>query len=314
MARISRREFLAGMAAAGAAAAVGGRLALAGGAPAKALRGSDLVTLGKTECRPTVLGIGTGTHGGREQREMGSDAFTRLVRHALDRGVRYIDTADAYMMHTFVRLALKGVKRFRRELRTDYLDSVLMHCMQKPGWPDEMRPVLEVLLEEKQKGRIKAVGVSCHGWNGFAPSVNCPDLDVQLVRINPFGIMMDGKPEAVAAGVKKMHANGRGVIRSPTCSAWDAWTASRSGSRALSRLTRRWTSWSRRRARCGRAGPGPPPRLSRRRPRARVARPACPAGKVDGPGWTSQPGHTRLLCLHHPALIIPCSSLLWSVR
>jgi len=235
MARISRREFLAGLAAAGAAAAVGGRLALAGGAPAKAIRGSDLVTLGKTKARPTVLGIGTGTRGGSEQREMGSDAFTRLVRHALDRGVRYIDTADAYMMHTFVRLALKGVKRdryfiqtkvrakhpivaradidrFRRELRTDHLDSVLMHCMQKPGWPDAMRPVLEVLLEEKQKGRIKAVGVSCHGWNGFAPSVDCPDLDVQLVRINPFGIMMDGKPEAVAAGVKKMHAKGRGVI------------------------------------------------------------------------------------------------------
>jgi len=233
MARISRRDFLAGMAAAGAAA-VGGRIAAAGGAPAPAVRGSDLVTLGKTEARPTVLGVGTGTRG-REQREMGSDAFTRLVRHALDRGVRYIDTADLYMMHPFVRLATKSVKRdeyfiqtktlakhpvvaradierFRRELRTDYLDSVLMHRMQKPDWPETMRPVLDVLLEEKEKGRIRAVGVSCHGWDALAESVDCPDLDVHLVRINPFGKKMDGKPEDVAGQMKKMHAKGRGVI------------------------------------------------------------------------------------------------------
>jgi len=235
MARMSRRNFLAGMAAAGAAAAVGGRIAAAGGAPAKTIRGSDVVTLGKTQARPTVLGIGTGTRGGSEQRAMGSDAFTRLVRHALDRGVRYIDTADAYMMHVDVRRALKGVKRdayyiqtkvrakhpivaradlnrFRRELGVDYLDSVLMHCMQKRGWPEAMRPVLDVLLEEKQKGRIKAVGVSCHGWDALAESVDCPDLDVQLVRINPFGKIMDGKPDAVAEKIKQMHAKGRGVI------------------------------------------------------------------------------------------------------
>jgi hypothetical protein len=235
MASLSRREFLKGVAAAGAVAAVGGRPALAGGAPPKKVCGSDVVPLGKTEARPTVLGIGTGTRGGSEQRHMGSDAFAHLVRHALDRGVRYIDTADAYMMHTFVRLALRDVKRdeyflltkvrakhplvaradldrFRRELHTDYFDVVLMHCMQRPGWPDQMRPVLDVLLEEKQKGRIKAVGVSCHGWKGLAPSVACPDLDVHLVRTNPFGKMMDGKPDAVAAEMQKMHAKGRGVI------------------------------------------------------------------------------------------------------
>jgi len=235
MARMSRRNFLAGMAAAGTLAAVGGRLAMAADASAGTVRGSDAVRLGKTEARPTVLGLGTGTYGGREQRELGTDAFTRLVRHALDSGVRYIDTADAYMMHTFVRLALKGVKRdayfiqtktrarhpvvaradierFRRELRTDYLDSVLMHCMQKPDWPKTMRPVLDVLLEEKQKGRIRAVGVSCHGWKGLTAALECPGLDVHLVRINPFGKKMDGKPEDVAGQIKKMHGKGRGVV------------------------------------------------------------------------------------------------------
>ena len=235
MARLSRRGFLAGLAAAGAAMAGGRLLAADGEAPPRKVRGSDVVTLGKSDARLTVLGVGTGTRGGSEQRAMGTPEFTKMLRHALDRGVRYVDTADRYMTHVFVRLALEGVKRdqyfiqtktpatnpvvahadierYRRELRTDYLDSVLMHCMTKPTWPVDMRPVLEALLEEKQKGRIKAVGVSCHDWEGLAPSVDCPDLDVQLVRINPFGSKMDGKPEDVAAEVRKMHAKGRGVI------------------------------------------------------------------------------------------------------
>ncbi len=43
-------------------------------------------------------------------------------------------------------------------------------------------------------------------------SVDAEGLDVQLVRINPFGTAMDGPPETVAALVKKMHDKGRGVL------------------------------------------------------------------------------------------------------
>ncbi len=233
MARMSRREFLASAATVGAALAVGGRVWAAGGP--KVRRGSDVVTLGQTSVRPTVLGLGTGTVGGREQRELGTEKFTRLVRHALDRGVRYIDTADAYMMHVDIQRALKGVPRekyfiqtktraksaavakadidrFRRELRVDYIDSVLMHCMTRAGWPEAMRPVLDVLLEEKRRGRIKAVGVSCHGWTALELAPACPDLDIHLVRINPFGLKMDAKPDRVVGVLRKMRSKGRGII------------------------------------------------------------------------------------------------------
>lgn len=194
-----------------------------------------MVTLGRTGIKTSVLGIGTGTVGGREQRNMGTDGFTKMVREALDRGVHYIDTADNYHTHVFVQIALQGVprekyfiqtktraqtaevaradiERFRRELRVDYLDTVLMHCMTTGDWPTQMRPVMDVLYEEKQKGRIKAIGVSCHGWDPLAASVETDWCDVQLVRINPFGLKMDGKPEDVAAAVKKMHDAGRGII------------------------------------------------------------------------------------------------------
>ncbi len=197
--------------------------------------GTELVTLGRSGIKTSVLGIGAGTIGGSEQRNMGTDAFTAMVHAALERGVRYIDTADNYHTHVFVQMALQGVPReqyfiqtktraqsaevaradidrFRRELRVDYLDSVLMHCMTTGDWPTKMRPVMDVLYEEKQKGRIKAVGVSCHGWDPLAAAAETDWCDVQLVRINPFGLKMDGKPEDVAAVVKKMHDAGRGII------------------------------------------------------------------------------------------------------
>jgi len=181
------------------------------------------------------LGVGTGTRGGSEQRALGPDGFAKLMRHAYDRGVRYIDTADAYRTHGMVRKAIEGlprealfiqtktrakdakaaaadVERFRVELGVDYLDTLLMHCMTTNSFPTDMRPVMDALSEAKAKGKVRAVGVSCHGWPPLEASVDCDWIDVQLARINPFGDKMDGKPEDVAPLLKKMHAKGRGVL------------------------------------------------------------------------------------------------------
>jgi len=235
MLRISRRGFLAGTAAAGAAALTGRFGFAADEKKSKVTCGTDVVTLGKTDIKTSVLGLGTGTRGGREQRDMGETEFTKMVRYALDCGVRYIDTADAYRAHYLVSKALEGVsndkyfiqtktrakhpevakvdiERFRRELQVPHLDTLLMHCMTTGGWNTDMRPVMDVLYEAKEKGRVRAVGVSCHGFDPLVTSSDCDWIDVHLVRINPFGVKMDGKPEDVSAQIKKMHERGHGVL------------------------------------------------------------------------------------------------------
>jgi len=240
MAGFSRRDFLASTAALAGAAAVGGQAGFA--APAGPRKASDIVTLGNSGVKTSLLGLGTGTRGGREQREMGTEAFTKMVRSALERGIRYIDTAHSYTMHADVQRALDGVPRdqytlltktfarkpelvewdintFRRELnqrsKKGYFDIVLMHCMKDKNWPVDYRPVRDKLLDYKKQGLIRAVGVSCHGWDALhdsAMSEECDALDVQLVRINPFGKVIDGKPEDVVAQVQKMKAKGRGIL------------------------------------------------------------------------------------------------------
>jgi hypothetical protein len=236
MSDISRREFLAGATATLAAATLVGPPTFAAPAAPKIKRGTDLVTLGKSGIKTTVLGIGTGTRGGREQRELGKEGFAKLTRAAFDRGIRYIDTADNYGMHESVGFALKGlpreeffiqtkiptrhaeiakatIERFRQELGIDYIDSLLMHCMTKSTWPTDLRPMMDVLEEAKQKQRVRAVGISCHGMDPMVTAVGQGNfIDVQLARINPFGAKMDGPPEQVAALLKKMHKQGRGII------------------------------------------------------------------------------------------------------
>src|SRR6266568_4006405 len=150
MSQSTRRDFLA--ATLGAAA-----LSRLGAQPKKRLA-TDFVTLGKSKVKVTRLAFGTGTFGGRVQRELGQEGFTSLVRHAYDRGIRFFETAESYRgMPEMLGIALKGLPResytlmtkystpatgnplpkidnFRRQLQAEYIDILLLHCLRPAGW------------------------------------------------------------------------------------------------------------------------------------------------------------------------------------
>jgi aryl-alcohol dehydrogenase-like predicted oxidoreductase len=102
MSRHSRREFLRGTVAAGVVA----------GHPR---------SLGNAGVKVTRLAFGTGSFGGRVQRELGRERFTRLVRYACERGIRFFESADAYDgMHEMLAIALRGLPRDSYRLMTKY--------------------------------------------------------------------------------------------------------------------------------------------------------------------------------------------------
>jgi predicted aldo/keto reductase-like oxidoreductase len=243
MVPLSRRQFLGQSAAALGAAAVMASAAPRATAAARRLTSpGDLVTLGKSGVKTSLLGIGTGSHGvqrSSNQVKLGQDKFTKLLGHAFDRGITYVDTADQYGSHIFVREAIKATKvpreklfiqtktralnaevakadleRFREELGTDTIDSLLMHCMTRQSWPTDMRPVMDVLDDAKAKGWVKAVGVSCHGLAPLQSAAVTDWIDVDLARINPVGVkaVMDAAPEVVAPLLKQMHDKGKGIL------------------------------------------------------------------------------------------------------
>src|SRR4051794_14486169 len=151
MSRSTRRDFLKGALAAGTLAGIAPRTFAA---KTEKRLATDWVTLGNSGVKVTRLAFGTGTHGGRIQRELGQEAFTKLVRHAYDRGIRFFETADSYNgMPEMLSTALKGVPRdsyklmtklrpahadhlradidrLRGQLKSDYLDILLVHCVR----------------------------------------------------------------------------------------------------------------------------------------------------------------------------------------
>jgi aryl-alcohol dehydrogenase-like predicted oxidoreductase len=238
MSGLSRRNFL--KAAAGAA----GTLA---STPARAAKraATDWVRLGNSGIQVTRLALGTGTFGGRVQRQMGQESFTRLVRHAYDRGIRFFETADAYDgMHEMLAEALRGIPRdsyklmtkfrwheagnpratidrFRKELNSEYFDILLLHCVRTAGWPEELKRLRDEFSEAKQQKIILAHGASCHGLLPLRAFPGARWLDVALLRVNHDGTMMDtlegeskrkGDVKEVVSHIEKIHAQGTGVI------------------------------------------------------------------------------------------------------
>ncbi len=243
MTRLSRRDFLKSTVAAGIAAGTGG-VSLPAVAAKKA---TDWVALGNSGVKVTRLAFGTGTFGGRVQRELGQEQFTRLVRHAYDRGIRFFETADAYTgMPEMLANALRGlprdsyrlmtkyrlresadpkvtIDRFRRQLNAEYIDILLMHCVRSPDWADQFKRLRDEFSEAKQKKIILAHGASCHGLLPLRAFPGNTDwLDVALLRINHQGTRMDtlkpndtddlGDVKEVVGHIRSVHAKGTGII------------------------------------------------------------------------------------------------------
>ena len=251
----SRRQFLTTALAGAGVLAAGPELLSAaegrkkkGAAQGQAAKGqaTDIVTLGSTGIKTTRLAQGTGWNGGGRSSahsRLGEKAFTELVRHSIDEGIAFIDTADLYGSQPYVGTALKGVPqdkyivmskiwprkeywnmpsggakeevdRFRKELNRDVLDICLIHCMMDAKWPTEFERIRDELSELKQKGVVRAVGVSCHDHEALKVAATHPWTDVVLARINNVGkgAQMDLLPAEVAPVLKQARANGKVVF------------------------------------------------------------------------------------------------------
>ena len=197
----------------------------------------DTVELGKTGLSVSRLAFGTGTHGwaGRSQQtDLGIDRLADLLRLAYDHGVNFWDAADMYGSHPHIAKALTGlprdkvviatkttaksgkqvtqnVERFLRELGTDVIDVVLLHFMTKANWPRTHAGAMEALSRAKEQGKIRAVGVSCHGLKPLRAAAETDWAEVVLARINMAGVNMDASPAKVVPILERMYASGKAV-------------------------------------------------------------------------------------------------------
>jgi predicted aldo/keto reductase-like oxidoreductase len=243
---LTRREFLTKTVGAGAGTIILGKSALAS-VTIKAVMITDplqMVNLGRTGIKTTFLGMGTGFSGGnRSSNITRAGVAESLIRQAYEKGIRFFDCADSYGTHPYAAAALKGfprekytivtkmwvdqgglpeqerpdadvvVERFRKELNTDYIDLVQIHCMTDALWTDKQKRQMDILENLKAKKIIRAHGVSVHSLEAMESAADSSWVDVIHVRVNPYGEAMDKKdPSLVIPVIEKLHKSGKGVI------------------------------------------------------------------------------------------------------
>ncbi|MGA8185416.1 MAG: aldo/keto reductase [Terriglobia bacterium] len=240
MVNFSRRDFLKTGLAATALAGAGSL-----GLKAAKQTATDMVTLGKSGLKVTRLAFGTGTMGGRVQRNLGQEEFTRQVRYAYDHGIRFFETAESYGdMHRMLGIALKGIPRdsyqlmtkvttsqgvdpmkkideLRKLANTDYFDICLLHYQHYADWPTASLHWQDGISEAQHRDIVRVRGASVHGLPALRQVPEEKWLQVGMIRMNHKGVRMDaedyntrglGNVPVVVRNVEEARKKGLGII------------------------------------------------------------------------------------------------------
>ncbi len=240
MVHYSRRHFLKTGLIAGALVGTGEL-----GLGAERQTATDWVTLGRSNVKVTRLAFGTGSFSGQVQRDLGQAQFTRLVRYAHERGIRFFETAESYgEMHRMLGVALKGVPRdsyqlmskvttregvdpqkkideLRKLANTEYFDVMLLHWQHTATWPTDTSRWQDGILDAQLKTAVVSHGASVHGLPALRKVPGNKWLDIAMIRVNHNGTRMDaedyntnglGNVNEVVSHVKQVHKEGMGVV------------------------------------------------------------------------------------------------------
>ena len=244
--KLNRREFITRSVGAGAGSIVLGKSVLDIDQPAVSSVKDPLqkVSLGKTGITTSFLGMGTGFNGwNRSSNITRAGVAESLIRQAYEKGIRFFDCADTYGTHKYAAAGLKNfprekytlvtkmwtgqgglpepdrpdaaitVDRFRKELNSDYIDLVQLHCLTDGKWTDSQKSFMDSLENLKAKNIIRAHGVSVHSLEAMKAAAESEWVEVIHVRINPYGEAMDSKnPDEIVTVIRKMHESGKGII------------------------------------------------------------------------------------------------------
>lgn len=147
-------------------------------------------TLGRTGLEVSVVGLGCGGPSRLGQRTGKSEQDSiALVKHALDLGVNFLDTAQNYGTEGIVGKAIRGVSRDKvvistkktlpdiddpdsageirrgleqslQHLNTDYIDIYHLHGVGADRYDNAATVLAPIMTQLKDEGKIRAIGIT----------------------------------------------------------------------------------------------------------------------------------------------------------
>jgi len=163
------------------------------------------------------------------------DEGAEVIIEAIDRGVNFIDTAQLYKTYPHIKKALytrkkkdiviatksyayssetaeESLKEALGELGRDYIDIFLLHEQESEYTLKGHYEALEYFIRMKEKGIIRAVGISTHTVAAVKAAVDFDEIDVIHPIINKNGLgIMDGTVHEMIEAIKIAKMKNKGI-------------------------------------------------------------------------------------------------------
>ena len=168
------------------------------------------------------------------QKDLSPENGARLLIHAYERGVRFLDTADLYGTYPHIRLALReapdyvistkaycwdaptaaaALERAFKGIGRDHVDLFMLHEQESLYTLRGHEEALVYLQKQKERGHIGAVGVSTHFSACVRAATRFPMIDVIHPLINRAGIgIQDGTREDMERAIQSARDFGIGIF------------------------------------------------------------------------------------------------------
>ena len=194
----------------------------------------DYSILGKSGLRVSKICFGALTIG-PSQKNLPLKEGSRIISRAMELGINFADTAKSYGTYPYLRQALadnpgnemiisskshaytwenmkEDVEECLSQLNRDVIEIFMLHEQESRLTLKGHRPALEYLLAAKEKGLIKAVGVSTHAVEVVEAAAEMEEIDVIHPLINKLGIgILDGTREDMLRAIEKAAKAGKGI-------------------------------------------------------------------------------------------------------
>lgn len=190
--------------------------------------------LGQTGIEVSKLCFG-GLTIGPLQKNLSPREGGEVIKYAFDRGVNFIDTAQLYGTYEHIEHALRSIDRkdfviasksyaydkktalesvneALEKMKTDYIDVFLLHEQESEHTVRGHYEALETFIKLKEKGIIRAVGLSTHAIAGVEAAIKYDEIEVIHPILNVSGLgITDGSRDRMYEAIKIFHTKGGGV-------------------------------------------------------------------------------------------------------
>ena len=196
------------------------------------------VLLGNTKIRVSIAGFGV-LPIGPSQLKLPVEEGAKIIRYALNHGINFLDTAQYYRTYPYIRKALENrefqdvvicskslcedydgmmeaILEAREDLNREVIDIFLMHEVRS-GQLEHRKGAWQALKDAKEKGLVRAIGLSTHHVDITRAAASMENLDVVFPLINYAGLgIRKGEEfatkEEMMEAITACHKAGKGIF------------------------------------------------------------------------------------------------------